>query len=265
MYRNCFLWLLLALWSAASALASPEGVLKEANAKYEAGNFQEAADQYESLIASSGPDATVYYNLGNARQRLKQFGPAILAYERARLLSPRDPDLLANLALARKASTAFEDPGDAGNLNRATFYFSRNEWSWLVAGTALLAGALVLGAGMFGFRRRWVSRVVWGVVTLSVLTSITGGAVLWMRRAEDHRGIVVRDEAALRLSPFVAAESLGTPVAGTTVLLGEKIAGFYYVEVPGSTLKGWLAETDVASILPSQADGGKISRAASKP
>ena len=42
----------------------------------------------KSVLAQEGPSAAAYYNLGNARQRLGNIGPAILAYERARLLTP---------------------------------------------------------------------------------------------------------------------------------------------------------------------------------
>ena len=114
----------------------------EANQQFKSGDFAGAAAAYEKIIAAEGPRASVYYNLGNSYQQLKQYGPAILAYERARLLTPRDPDLLANLALARKAATAFEETGLHPWLDAVVNHLSRNEWSWLVAGARCFSACL---------------------------------------------------------------------------------------------------------------------------
>ena len=45
---------------------SPTDLMAEANAQYERGEYGDAAQQYEALIASGYEDATLYYNLGNA-------------------------------------------------------------------------------------------------------------------------------------------------------------------------------------------------------
>ena len=100
--------------------------LDEANALYRQGNYQAAAEAYEEILTEQGPRASVFYNLGNARQQLKQHGPAILAYERAKLLAPRNPDLAANLTLARKAAADFEEPRFHPRVDAAWGYLSRN-------------------------------------------------------------------------------------------------------------------------------------------
>ena len=113
-FAACFLCLEPPVVSAAGRM-----VLRGANQRFKAGDFAGAAAAYEKILSAEGPRASVYYNLGNAYQNLKQYGPAILAYERARLLTPRDPDLLANLALARKAAAAFEETGRDPRLDAA--------------------------------------------------------------------------------------------------------------------------------------------------
>ena len=218
-----------------------------ANQQFKSGDFTGAAAAYEKILTADGPRAAVYYNLGNSYQSLKQYGPAILAYERARLLTPRDPDLLANLALARKAATAFEESDLNPRLEAALNYLSRHEWSWLVAGAALLVGvlAVVCGAVKLSPRLRSASLTTGGVAGLAI---ILGTAALYLRRAEAGRGIVLTENATVRLSPFEAAESLGTPGPGRLVYLGAETGDFRYVEVVGTKLKGWLAAQDVAAI-----------------
>lgn len=219
---------------------------EEANAKYRAGDYSTAAAGYEQLLASEGPRASVYYNLGNSYLQLKQYGQAILAYERARLLTPRDPDLLANLARARKAAAAFEEPARHPWLDAALNQLSLNEWSWLLVGSAQLLGGIALAAGILKRLRRKLA--IAGCAVTCVIA--VAGSALYLRHGELIRGIVLTDTAAIRLSPFEKAEALGTPGPGRMVILGDKSGDFQYVEVPATNLKGWLANKDVAAIFP---------------
>lgn len=245
MNKKLILSLLCFLIGSLSGSASD---FEQANQQFKSGDFSAAAATYEKILSSEGPRATVYYNLGNSYQQLKQYGPAILAYERARLLTPRDPDLLANLARARKAATAFEENGLPPWLDAVLHHFSRNEWSWLVAGSALFLGMTALAGGAVKLPRRWM--LVAGVVALFAISA--GSGALYLRRAEATRGIVLSESATVRLSPFENAESLGTPGPGRIVRLGAHNGGFQYIEVPGANLRGWLASNDVAAITPSE-------------
>ncbi len=247
MKRILAFFLLLSVWQASAM------TLEEANRRFDAGDFSGAVLGYQELLAENGPDAAVYYNLGNSHQRLKQYGPAILAYERARLLKPRDPDLTANLELARKAATAFEEPGMNARLAAVLSYLSRDEWSWLVGGGALLLGVLAVARGAVVWPRRFnvPALVVSGFAGLAI---VAGSTALWLRRDEVRRGIVLPEKASVLLSPFEKAEAIGTVAAGRTVRLGESKGSFRYVEVPASTLRGWVSGKDVEPVQP---DAGK--------
>lgn len=221
----------------------------DANRKFESNDFAGAAEAYEDLLASEGPRAAVFYNLGNSYQKLEKFGPAILAYERARLLTPRDPDLRANLALARKAAAAFEESGLDPRLRAVIHFLSRNEWSWLVAGSALFLGILMSVLGSVKPLSRGMRQLVAASCSLAGFLLIMGATALSMTRGEAKRGVVLSESATIRLSPFKAAEALGTPGPGRMVQLGEVNGEFCYIEVPGTTLRGWLAREDVAAVV----------------
>lgn len=93
-----FVWL-LALMLAFSTTAS--AITKQnADTEYRKGNYQQAVKDYEELL-KNGASADVYYNLGNAYYRTDNITQAVLAYERARLLSPGDEDINFNLQFAR--------------------------------------------------------------------------------------------------------------------------------------------------------------------
>lgn len=93
-----FVWLLaliLAFSTTASAITK-----QNADTEYRKGNYQQAIKDYEELL-KGGISADVYYNLGNAYYRTDNITQAILAYERAHLISPGDEDINFNLQFAR--------------------------------------------------------------------------------------------------------------------------------------------------------------------
>jgi hypothetical protein len=247
MHAAIFWFLLL---GACQAFAGSADAFEQANRQFRAGDFAGAAAAYEGLLEAEGPRASVYYNLGNSYQNLKQYGPAILAYERARLLTPRDPDLLANLALARKAVAAFEESGRHPALDAALHFLSRDEWSRVVVGSALVLGTLAVLRGAVRLKRRGLRQAVMAVAVLAVLAIAAGSTVLFLRRDEARRGIVLTENAAVHLSPFESAETLGTPGPGRIVRMLEQNGSFHYVEVPGTNLRGWLPEKEVAAVIP---------------
>src|SRR5262245_15874464 len=73
----------------------------EGNRLYQAGNYSESLKRYEEIVADGYEAPALYYNIGNAQFKLGHLGQAIVSYERALRLAPRDADVRANLDLAR--------------------------------------------------------------------------------------------------------------------------------------------------------------------
>ena len=240
---------LLALFLGTSAVFA-KADLEQANKIFQSGDFAGAITAYQNIITAEGPGAAAFYNLGNSHYRLGQYGPAILAYERAKLLTPRDPDLRANLNLARKAATVFDKSGYDPRLEAVLTWLSVNEWSWLVAGAALWIGAVSMIFGVVRISRPGTRKLAAGSIIFASLTILVGATALVLRRDESSRGIVLSKDAAVYLSPFEKAETLGTPGAGRIVKMGEKSGGYFYISVPETGLQGWMADKDVEKILP---------------
>ena len=98
---------LLGLLAIGSALLTPKvsadaKAMDAANRLYQVGNYHEAGRVYEQIINQGVQDSTVYFNLGNAYYRQGDLGRAIVNYQRAALLNPRDADIQANLDLTRE-------------------------------------------------------------------------------------------------------------------------------------------------------------------
>src|SRR6059058_2472947 len=106
--RTYLIALLLCAGSAASAIAQPNAEFAKANQEYAQGNFKEAIAGYEALVRAGQWNANLFYDLGNAYFRTRDFGRAILNYERALALDPHHPEASANLRIARDEARALE-------------------------------------------------------------------------------------------------------------------------------------------------------------
>ena len=87
-----------------SAFTFAQDAFDAANAAYADGRYEEAAAMYQTLLDEQ-PDATLYYNLGNARFKQGELAQAILNYERALRLKPNYKDAQYNLAFAQSRIT----------------------------------------------------------------------------------------------------------------------------------------------------------------
>ena len=181
--NQMIMWLfipLLCLWSSFpvnGVTPSLEEFFRQGNFFYEEGDYQGAIESYEQILATGLENAYVYYNLGNALLKEQRIGEAILQYERAQRLLPRDGDIVFNLDYA-KALTLDKMESDGGRfvrmLSAIRNYFSPNEVSlflWIVY--------LILTAILISFifvPRRWKLRLIYLALPSAVL--LLGSAIL---------------------------------------------------------------------------------------
>lgn len=76
-------------------------LFKKANENYRKAKYSDASEAYESLSVKYPEQAVFFYNLGNSLHRQNQLGTAIVAYEQALSLDPRNLDIRANLQFIR--------------------------------------------------------------------------------------------------------------------------------------------------------------------
>lgn len=99
-----FIALILLLQPYAASYAYDDYAKKEfdlACAKYDSGEYEESAIVFQSIVNSGIMSGNILYNLGNAYLKCNKLGYAILSYERAKLVIPRDSDLISNYKYAK--------------------------------------------------------------------------------------------------------------------------------------------------------------------
>ncbi len=94
-------WLLLVLLIAMVQAQSQEveRLFRQGNAAFQQGNYQQAIEFYQKILAAGYESGELYYNLGNAYFKTNQLGKARLFYERAQRLMPDDEALKENLLI----------------------------------------------------------------------------------------------------------------------------------------------------------------------
>ncbi|RYZ53507.1 MAG: tetratricopeptide repeat protein [Sphingobacteriales bacterium] len=93
------LFLLLPLLSLHAAAQGYNATWQQANAFYNAKQYDQAAGLYEKLAQSQAGNAEVFYNLGNTYYRLNRIGPAVLNFQRALQRDPGHRSATENLEL----------------------------------------------------------------------------------------------------------------------------------------------------------------------
>ena len=189
---------LLAVWPL-HARADLSAGFDAANKLYEQGKFTQAASAYEQLLQSGRASAALYFNLGNARFKAGQIGRAIAAYHQAEQLTPRDPDLRANLQFARNQ---IQGPTLApSRWQRALARLSLNEWTLLAAGVVWL-WLLLLAL------RQWRPALKPALRNYVLMTGLAAGLLCACLAAALHQGryaraaIIITPNAVVRQGPL---------------------------------------------------------------
>lgn len=153
-----------------------------ANELVAAGHYDQAGAIYQQLLDQGVEDAAVFYNLGNVAMLQGDASRALVLYEQAAELSPRDADIRHNLALAQEQSGETSDSSALGVLavvaQASRSLLTVNELAMLALGAWFLLGFLVLVYRHFqpGQRPqalRFAGMIALVVVVLSVVTLVS--------------------------------------------------------------------------------------------
>ena len=216
------------------------------NKLYAQGKFAEAAGAYEKLTQSGTVSPALYFNLGNACFKASQLGRAIAAYRHAERLTPRDPDIGANLQFARNQ---VQGPTlRPGRWERWLGTLNLNEW------TGLAGIALWLTFGLLTLRelrphlarslRTWT--LVAGAGSAMLIACLT---LAWTGQSRHQTAIVTVKEATVRNGPLDESPSAFTANDGAELRVLDRKDDWLQV-TDGTRRVGWV-KRDSALVSPS--------------
>ncbi len=125
----------------------PDSLWQQANRAVAAEDYQQAISKYESILAQGFEHENLYFNLGNSYYRQDELGLAIWAYEKGLQFTPRQEDLVYNLAVAK---TQIVDRIDVPEGLFFLELYSAFKNSYTVANLLVFGAiALFIAAGLF--------------------------------------------------------------------------------------------------------------------
>jgi len=234
----------------ALAFAAQKDVTKlynTANSQYKSEEYEQALENYMKAIELGGCDFRLFFNIGNTYFRMGDIGRAILWFERARVLSPNDPDIKKNLEFARKLTRDRIESIYAGTLLQPFFRILANiSFSnfWIILLIISIAASLASIYAIIRLSGRWLAVVLWILLIISTSFWYIKGNSLWERSL----AIVIAPKVDVRSAPSSNSELLFTIHDGTRVGIKETRMGWERIILEDGN-SGWVPRQTIEMII----------------
>ena len=243
-----FFTILFFLCEAKADIESATALFQKGNENYEAGNFDQAIEEYERIVDLGIKNPKVFYNLGNAYFRKNQHGKAVLNYRRALSLDPRDEDSIANLRFVKLFTLDKIEEQRVNPLSNLLRWFLN---LWNVDELTILASLSYCLSIVFGILilfRRSRKALLWGLTILLVIFVIFSsslGTKLYFNSLKN--GVLIAPQVEVRSGPgedytlqFTGHEGLEFQIKGQ--------AESWYRILLLNGVKGWIPKEAVEII-----------------
>lgn len=229
-----------------------KSIIAKGNQLYSAGNYEEAINKWEELSESGYEAAPVYYNLGNAYFKSNKIAPAILNFERAKLLAPHDKDINYNLELAR--TYVVDKIDELPEVFYLIWYknivqlFSSNTWA-ILALIALVVFLVLFSIYLYakGYSVKktmfWLSALFLFIWFGAFAFSCSGRKLV----TDHNKAIVFSPSVTVKSSPDESGTGLFVIHEGTKVTVVDELNEWTEIILSSGT-KGWLLSSSIEKI-----------------
>ena len=216
-----------------------KSTFEKANKLYEEGKFQEAIKSYISIIDAGYENKDVYYNLGNSYFKLGKLGYAILCYEKAQKLAPRDKDIKHNLLFAQTQIVDRIELPEADAItsfyNAMLDYFTLNEITIILLGIFYIEITLIIIA-LFK-KKSIIKRLALLFGAIFILNLIIFSVKFTSYHKES--GVVLVEKLDVLTEPGTSSQIAFTVHEGTKLYIMEQRDEWYRVNLE-NRLHGWI-------------------------
>jgi tetratricopeptide (TPR) repeat protein len=223
----------------------PLTLCTRAAALYQKNKYEQAVTLYESLVATGQTNAALWYNLGNSYYRTQKPGMALVCFERARRIAPRDSDIRHNQSFIRQLAGEPEEQFSAYLLSLATEWISLNETA--MAATAMLFIAAIAGT-LWLYRRIRILLPIAVLATVAIL--LLGGLLAYKVHDEVFlaHAVITTGPAEVRNGPDLnESVSFSLPEGRHITVLSEN-GDWAAIGVAAEGWRGWLLKKNIQRI-----------------
>jgi tetratricopeptide (TPR) repeat protein len=227
-----------------------QDILQAGNQHYMDGEYEMAAQAYQSIIDSGYSSAELYFNLGNAYYKSHNITMSLVNYERAHILKPNDPEIQHNLEIAREFVVDRIEVLPEFFLRKAYVGFVKlfDADIWALVSVITFGLALGLFLAYFFMKQLFLRKVSFWIGILFVVIAVS----TFLFAAQQEK-LVTKHNQAIILTPSVTIKSSPDEQSGTDLFLlheGTKVTisdelGDWREVVLSDGNSGWLKEKDL--------------------
>ena len=239
----------LSLLSSSHVLADIKNTredFRQGNEFYRQGDYTKAAETYESILSRQQESAAVYYNLANSYFKLGHMGKAVLNYERAKRLTPRDSDVAFNYQYALSQSGVSKE--EAKSLFKRVLsdfinFYSLDEMLFVLTLAMVFISAFHLLSLFF----KWSQRLRrGGIIFFASIIFVFSGGVVYKVQIEKNSAVILENISAL-FEPRDEATVHFTLSKGSKVKVIKHENDWVKIKRPDGKL-GWIMKNKLESI-----------------
>ncbi|HNZ41936.1 MAG TPA: tetratricopeptide repeat protein [Bacteroidales bacterium] len=252
MMKKILLLVVIIIQGLLASAADNKEIIARANQAYTEEKYTEAIELYQQVVKNNFQSSELYYNLGNAYFKTKDYPSALLYYEKAKKLDPSGEkiDFNINVANTKIIDKIEELPQPFYKRWLTGFRQSLSVDTWAVLSLIFLfvfftAAALYLIGNTVTIRKKffWV-----GVVFF------TGALISGISAYHQHRdfqtareGIVFEPTVNVKSSPDEGSQDIFVIHEGTKVKITDKVGTWIEIRIANGS-DGWVPESVIRII-----------------
>ena len=252
MNKILFIFIILLSFANQAMADSNQGLMEVAARQYSDGNYSEAITTYNQILSTGYESAELYYNLGNSYYKTSDLPNSILFYEKAKLLTPNDEDIIFNLDLARSHTM--------DKIDEIPEFFI---YSWINRLAGILLADTWAIISMISFAISLIIFIIYfisGYLIIKKLSFYSATVVLLVSIATfifsyKESSKIIRHDSAIIFSPSITIKSspddngndLFLLHEGTKVHLLDSLSEWYEIQLADGN-EGWLKKESIEII-----------------
>lgn len=243
---TCIIVIVSMLMLTQASFAQKEKNFYKGNTLYEEGRYDLAIKEYSRLSEQGLESGNLYFNLGNSYFKKGDLGKAILYYERAKRLIPRDGDLNSNykFAFSKIAFNVPVEPSWPVSVLDRFDMFTINELA-IILSFIFTAAFIFLTAGLFMNK---IKRYTYIVLPVLIIIFLTFSFSLYKRiSALDREAVITTENSEAKYEPLDNATTHFSLYEGMKVYVLELKTEWSKIRRPDGKI-GWIRNRDMEKI-----------------
>jgi tetratricopeptide (TPR) repeat protein len=252
--KGLYITLVIALLTSirVSSATPPDSLVELGNRAYNNANYQQAIENYLSVIDVGYGSAGLFYNLANSYFKLNDIPSAILYYEKALKLNPKDEDINFNLRLANSRIIDKIEPVPEFFLKKwwkqTVHLMGPDQWARLaiaffVVFLILLSMFIVSRSVTLRKTAFWMGTILLAAFVFSIYTGYYGHLEI----KQQHEGIIFTPTVTVKSSPAENSVDLFVIHEGTKVRLLDEVEQWTEIRIANGSV-GWIRSEDYQPI-----------------